>query len=124
MTSVSEPERSPFQLAFARLLRNRVAVAGALVIALMCLACLLLPVLLELDPNHTQPALRHLPPSSRFFFGTDTLGRDLFSRVLVGGRASLLDGGLSAWMAAGHAIPVTPMVSMSREFRWRKPSPR
>jgi oligopeptide transport system permease protein len=83
---------SPFQLAFRRLLRNRVAVAGAVVLILMTLSCLLLPVLLKLDPSHTQPTLRNLPPSSRFPFGSDTLGRDVFARVLVGGRASLLVG--------------------------------
>ena len=42
---------SPFQLAFRRLLRNRAAVAGALIIVLMTLACVLLPILLGLDPN-------------------------------------------------------------------------
>ena len=83
---------SPFQLAFRRLLKNRVAVAGALTIAAISLACLLLPALLHLDPDRTQPALRNLPPSGRFLFGTDTLGRDLLARVLVGGRASLLVG--------------------------------
>jgi oligopeptide transport system permease protein len=83
---------SPFQLAFKRLVQNRVAVAGALVIVLMSLACVVLPPLLKLDPDHTQPALRNLPPSSRFWFGSDNLGRDLFARVLVGGRASLLVG--------------------------------
>jgi oligopeptide transport system permease protein len=84
--------RSPFQLAFQRLLRNRAAVAGALVIIVMSLSCVLLPILLKLDPNHTQPALRNLPPSGRFLFGTDTVGRDVLARVLVGGRASLLVG--------------------------------
>ena len=83
---------SPFQLAFKRLVQNRVAVAGALVIVLMVLSCALVPVLFNLDPNHTQPALRNLPPSGRYWFGTDNLGRDLFTRVLVGGRASLLVG--------------------------------
>ncbi|HXK20813.1 MAG TPA: ABC transporter permease, partial [Polyangiaceae bacterium] len=84
--------KSPFQLAFARLLANRVAVAGALTLLLITLGCVLLPALLKLDPDHTQPALRTLPPSSRFWFGTDTVGRDLFARVLVGGRTSLLVG--------------------------------
>ena len=83
---------SPFQLAFARLLQNRVAVAGALVLAAMALSCLFLPLLLQLDPDRTQPALRNLAPSARHWFGTDTLGRDLFARVLVGGRTSLLVG--------------------------------
>ncbi|HYQ18547.1 MAG TPA: ABC transporter permease [Polyangiaceae bacterium] len=84
--------RSPFRLAFDRLLRNRVAVLGALIIALMSFACLLLPVLLELDPDRTYPALRNLPPSSSHWFGTDSVGRELFARVLVGGRTSLLVG--------------------------------
>jgi oligopeptide transport system permease protein len=66
--------------------------AGALVIATITLCCLLLPALLHLDADRTQPALRNLPPSGRFVFGTDTLGRDLLARVLVGGRASLLVG--------------------------------
>jgi oligopeptide transport system permease protein len=83
---------SPFQLAFKRLVQNRVAVAGALIIVLIVLSCALLPLLLKLDPDHTQPAIRNLPPSGRFWFGTDNLGRDLFARVLVGGRASLLVG--------------------------------
>ena len=83
---------SPFQLAFRRLLKNRVAVAGALTLFGISLSCLVLPLLLHLDPDHTQPALRNLPPSRHFLFGTDTLGRDLLARVLVGGRASLLVG--------------------------------
>jgi ABC-type dipeptide/oligopeptide/nickel transport system permease subunit len=85
-------QKSPFHLAVQRLLRNRVAIAGALLLMLIVLACVLLPVLLGLDPSHTQPSLRNQAPSARFLFGTDTLGRDLFARVLVGGRTSLLVG--------------------------------
>jgi oligopeptide transport system permease protein len=83
---------SPFQLALQRLVRNRVAVAGAMVIIGMTLACMLLPLLLKLDPDRTQPALKNLPPSARFLFGTDSVGRDVLARVLVGGRTSLLVG--------------------------------
>jgi oligopeptide transport system permease protein len=85
-------QASPFRLAMRRLLRNRVAIAGAVSIVAIALACLVLPPLFGLDPEHTQPALRNLPPSARFLFGTDTLGRDLLARVLVGGRTSLLVG--------------------------------
>jgi ABC-type dipeptide/oligopeptide/nickel transport system permease subunit len=83
---------SPFQLAFRRLVRNRVAVAGAVFIALMVLSCVFLPLLLGLDPDRTAPALRNQPPSSKFWFGTDVVGRDVLARVLVGGRTSLLVG--------------------------------
>jgi len=83
---------SPFRLALQRLLRNRVAIVGGLVLTLIAFACVLLPVLLGLDPNSTHPALRNQPPSAHFLFGTDNLGRDLVARVLVGGRTSLLVG--------------------------------
>lgn len=96
---------SPFQLALRRLGRNRLAVAGALLLVGMCLSCLVLPALLGLDAERTQPALRNLPPSARFLFGTDTLGRDLLARVLVGGRTSLLVG------LAGTAVSVLVGVS-------------
>jgi len=84
--------RSPFQLALQRLLHNRVAILGGVLLTLIAFGCVFLPVLLRLDPNATQPALRNLPPSARFLFGTDNLGRDLVARVLVGGRTSLLVG--------------------------------
>ncbi len=83
---------SPFHLAFQRLVRNRVAVASAVFIASMVVACVLLPWALGLDPDRTQPALRNLPPSGRYWFGTDGVGRDVLSRVLIGGRTSLLVG--------------------------------
>ena len=84
--------KSPFRLAMRRLLRNRVAILGGVLLALIAFGCVLLPVLLKLDPNLTQPALRNQPPSARFLFGTDGLGRDLVARVLVGGQTSLLVG--------------------------------
>ena len=84
--------KSPFQLAMQRLFRNRVAVFGALLLTLIALGCVLLPIVLGLDPSSTHPALRNQPPSARFLFGTDGLGRDLVARVLVGGRTSLLVG--------------------------------
>jgi oligopeptide transport system permease protein len=86
-----KPE-SPWKLAVERWRRNRVAVAGAIVLLLMTFACLLLPPLLGLDPDRTQPALRNLPPSATHPFGTDGVGRSLLARVLVGGRTSLLVG--------------------------------
>jgi ABC-type dipeptide/oligopeptide/nickel transport system permease subunit len=84
--------QSPFQLAMRRLARNRVAVLGAVLLALIVFGCVLVPVLFKLDPQLTQPALRNQPPSARFWFGTDGVGRDLLARVLVGGRTSLLVG--------------------------------
>ncbi|HEX6275765.1 MAG TPA: ABC transporter permease, partial [Polyangiaceae bacterium] len=72
--------------------KNRLAVLGAAIVAVMALACFLLPPLLELDPHTTSPELRHRPPSAEHWFGTDSLGRDYAARVLVGGQTSLAIG--------------------------------
>ncbi len=84
--------RSPRARALHRLRRNRFALVGAVLLALVALSCFLLPVLLGLDPLTTHPALRHQPPSAAHWFGTDGLGRDYFARVLAGGQTSLLVG--------------------------------
>jgi oligopeptide transport system permease protein len=89
----------PWRLAGRRLARNRAALAGALVLLAMAAACLALPALLGLEPTRTEPALRFTPPSAAHWLGTDALGRDLFARVLVGGRTSL-GVGLAATLAS------------------------
>lgn len=78
--------------AFRRLKRNRLAMAGLVLVSLMALACFVLPLLLGLDPVTTSPQLKHLPPSAAHLFGTDGLGRDYAARVLSGGQTSLLVG--------------------------------
>jgi oligopeptide transport system permease protein len=78
--------------ALRRLKRNRLAVAGALLVALVALACFVLPALLGLDPVTTNPGLRHQPPSFSHWLGTDALGRDYAARVLAGGQTSLAVG--------------------------------
>jgi oligopeptide transport system permease protein len=84
--------QSPGARSFRRLQQNRIAMAGAVVLAVITLACFLGPSLLGLDPLTTAPRLRQLPPSADHWFGTDSLGRDYFARVLAGGQTSLLVG--------------------------------
>jgi len=84
--------RGPWADAWARLRRDRGALAGGALLAAVAAACALGPAVLGSDPLTTEPAARHLPPSSAHWFGTDALGRDLLARVLVGGRTSLLVG--------------------------------
>ncbi|MDR2323657.1 MAG: ABC transporter permease [Microbacterium sp.] len=62
------------------------------VIALIVLACVLAPVLSPYDPAAQSPQ-RFAPPSGAHLFGTDELGRDLFSRVLYGGQLTVFIAG-------------------------------
>ncbi len=68
-----------------------VTVGGGLVLLLIAMA-LLAPFLATVDPTALAPARRTRAPSPEFWFGTDMLGRDIYSRVLYGARVSLLVG--------------------------------
>ncbi len=82
---------SPGRRAWLRLLRNRAAACSLWILAGMALLAILVPILtpeaLRLTTSQTL-----LPPSSAHWFGTDVLGRDLFYRVFVGARVSLIVG--------------------------------
>lgn len=93
--------RSPWQLGWERLKRDRLAMASIGVIVLIALAAIFAGVVSDLvgHPPGAQyrdiglsPAGIPQPPSATFFFGTDGLGRDVFVRVLYGARVSLLIG--------------------------------
>jgi peptide/nickel transport system permease protein len=92
---------------FVGLLRNNptVAIGGALLLLLVLMA-ILAPYLATVDPTALAPAKRNRAPSADFWFGTDALGRDIYSRVLYGARVSLTVGISVAALAslAGLAI--------------------
>jgi peptide/nickel transport system permease protein len=82
-----------------------VVVGGTLVMAMLLIG-LLAPFLGTVDPTALAPARRVRAPSAAFWFGTDMLGRDIYSRVLYGARVSLTVGFSVAILAslAGLAI--------------------
>jgi peptide/nickel transport system permease protein len=87
-----------------RFSRNPTAVIGALIVALVVLAALFAPLIAP-HPDHVGAIVnfraRHHPPSLEYWFGTDNVGRDIFSRVLFGYRISLL----LAVVVLGIAVP-------------------
>jgi peptide/nickel transport system permease protein len=84
-----------------------VAIGGALLLCLVLIG-IFAPFLGTVDPTALAPAKRTRPPSADFWFGTDLLGRDVYSRVLYGTRVSLTVGLSVAALAslAGLAIGV------------------
>ena len=65
---------------------------GAIIVGITAVAAIFGPWLAPADPNAQDLALRLAAPSGSHFFGLDELGRDIFSRLLVGARISLLVG--------------------------------
>ncbi|MGE5147090.1 MAG: ABC transporter permease [Candidatus Eiseniibacteriota bacterium] len=72
--------------------RHPMAAAGGALLALMILIAIFAPYLGTVDPLALNPVRRMRPPSAEMWFGTDTVGRDLYSRVLYGTRVSLAIG--------------------------------
>jgi len=70
--------------------RNPMAVAGLAIIVLLLLVAAFAPVIAPFDPIAQVLDKRLLPPSSTNWFGTDALGRDIFSRIVYGTRITLV----------------------------------
>lgn len=86
--------------AVRKLLSNQLAVLGLIVFTIILLASIFAPLLTQHDPLHVDLRARLQPPSAEHWFGTDMTGRDIFARVLYGGRISILVGLGSALLAA------------------------
>ena len=83
-----------------RLMRNRLAMFGALVLAIIVIMGLFGPQIAPYDPNGMDFAARFAQPSVAHFMGTDDFGRDTFSRIIYGARVSLLVGLVAVGLAA------------------------
>ncbi len=72
-----------------QLRRNGLAMAGLIAIVVMIVAAIAAPLLAPQSPSAQNLTMRLAPPSAAHWLGTDELGRDLFSRLLFGGRITL-----------------------------------
>jgi oligopeptide transport system permease protein len=78
--------------AWHRLRRNKMAVASAIILAMLCLASALAPWIAPYSYDEQNLALGAVPPRPGHWLGTDALGRDQLTRLLYGGRISLMVG--------------------------------
>ena len=88
--------------AWKRLLKNKLAVFGLIVLCIMSVAVIIGPAIINWATGYTydliptdRDLVRSMPPSFRHWMGTDDAGRDIFTRVLQGGRISLMVGVIS-----------------------------
>ena len=78
--------------AYRRLVNNKAAMISACILAILILAAIFAPFLASHSYAYQNLELGATPPSPQYLLGTDTLGRDLLSRILYGARVSLLVG--------------------------------
>ncbi len=96
--------------------RNRNALLGAIIIAIFLLLALSGPALAPYDPYAIALGDRLQPPSQAHWFGTDNLGRDILSRVLVGARVSMWVGVLTVGLAMLVGVPIGLMAGYYSGF--------
>lgn len=97
---------TPLRRAWRRLRRRKSAMLGLVVLAALILIALLAPQIAPYDPAKQSWTAIRKAPSALNWFGTDESGRDLFSRVVFGARASLLAGLVSIAIAFGFGVPI------------------
>ena len=90
----------------SKFVNNRLAVFGLIIFIIILLATIFAPLLSPYDPMRVDLRSMRLPPSFDHWFGTDNTGRDVFTRVLFGGRVSIFIGLGSAILSALVGIAI------------------
>jgi ABC-type dipeptide/oligopeptide/nickel transport system permease subunit len=102
----AEPAKpKPMNRALGKFLRNRAAVLGGILVLVFVLLAVFAPLIATHDPFKTSFLTVRKAPSALNWLGTDELGRDIFSRLLYGARASLMAGVVSVVIAVVIGVP-------------------
>ena len=72
--------------------RHPTMILGGTILTLLILMAIFAPLLTSIDPNALSPVRRLRQPNAQYWFGTDMIGRDIYSRILYGARVSLIVG--------------------------------
>lgn len=97
-----------FRLILSRIFRNKIAVTGLFFISIIFIGAVLAPIVAPYDPYKINVHKVLEPPSKEHIFGTDELGRDVFSRIIYGARVSLKVG----IIAMGIAIIIGTLMGL------------
>jgi peptide/nickel transport system permease protein len=104
--ATNQAHRSWFKETLARLLKNRAASAGVIVLIVISIIVVLAPLIEPYDPIAVDTSNTDGPPTWSHPFGTDTIGRDILSRIMLGGRLTVLVGVVAIVIAAGVGVPL------------------
>jgi len=96
---------SAAQSIWKRFRRHRGAIVGAAIFSILILMSVLAP-LSPFNPEKSNLPEKFQPPSTSHWLGTDALGRDLFTRIIYGGRISLAVGGIAVTISLLIGVPI------------------
>ncbi|WP_126429123.1 ABC transporter permease [Brevibacillus marinus] len=99
-----------------KFLRNGLGVIGALIILTLIVVAIFAPQIAPFDPNEQNYDKILLPPGGEHLFGTDDLGRDIFSRVVYGARISIQAALISVGIAMLIGVPIGLLSGYYRGF--------
>lgn len=102
----TRPHRTLWQDAFSRLIENRLALLGMIVILGIVFMAIFAPWIAPYDYRDQHLGSTFQSPSSEWWFGTDNVGRDLFSRMIYGARVSMLVGLGAQVIILAIALPI------------------
>ena len=97
---------SYFHDVIKKFLAHRLAMLGAIILLIEILCVVFLPVFMELDPYSMDYAAFGVAPSAEHILGCDDVGRDLYARLIYGGRVSLMVGICSAIVSLVIGVPL------------------
>lgn len=104
--TIAITRRERWRAGWRQFRRSRLALPGLILLLVFLIAGLLAPLIAPYTPDATDLANVMSPPSPEHWFGTDELGRDIFTRVLHGARISLVEGLLSVGIAFVIGVPL------------------
>src|SRR5438477_4875806 len=104
---------SPFTAARRRFFRHRLAIVGLIIVFIIVLMAIIAPVLSPWNPNFVDLTTgARMPPDARHILGTDVSARDIWARVLYGGRTTIIVG----FAAVGLYLTIGTLVGLAAGF--------
>ena len=99
-------EKTPFQLALARFSHNKIAILGLVLMVVIVLTAVFAKQISSYDPLKFDSKNRLAAPTSEHWFGTDAMGRDVYTRIMYGGKVSLWIGVASVILSLSFGVPL------------------
>jgi peptide/nickel transport system permease protein len=115
-TQTIEPRERRWANLWRRFARNKLAVVGLVIVTVMVFTAIFAPLIAPSDPKAQDYAMTLRPPGEGGLMGTDSLGSDVFSRVVYGARISLEASLISVGIAMGVGVPLGLVSGYFRGF--------